>query len=126
MGRSFFDPQLRWYQGLPRPIPGLKCRLPGASPKSDFRVSRLDGDGAFIYVETEGTLKFSDLPESEMIFSFRDRQVRCRGVPVRSLAKGAGFAGEAGAGFQFRGMPPDSRKELGDFVEILRGEGHAQ
>jgi hypothetical protein len=27
MGRSFFDPGLPWYQGMPKPIPGLRCRL---------------------------------------------------------------------------------------------------
>ena len=31
-----------------------------------------------------------------------------------------------GAGFQFQRMPADMRKELGDFVETLRGEGYVQ
>jgi hypothetical protein len=30
-----------------------------------------------------------------------------------------------GAGIQFLALSPDGRKELGDFVETLRGEGHA-
>src|SRR5690606_41166147 len=48
-------------------------------------------------------------------FRYRDRQVACKGFPVRLLSGGVG------AGFQFREMSPDARKNLSDFVEALRG-----
>lgn len=116
IGRSYFDPQLSWYQGLPKPIPGLRCRI----LDSEFNVSRLDKEGAFIFRQTalnEDRIA-PHFGKSDLLFKFRDREVRCRAVPMRVLKRGEG------AGFQFLDLPPDTRKELGDFVESLRGEGY--
>jgi hypothetical protein len=118
IGRSFVDPGIRWYEGLPRPIPGLDCQLVRGTHGEHYRVSRLDRDGAFIFRKS-GTLEAASISEpSELVFSFRGRTVSCQGTPVSALDRGDGM------GFRFVGIPADRRKELGDFVERLRGEGH--
>jgi hypothetical protein len=118
IGRSFYDPRIAWYQGLPRPIPSLRCRL----EQSELRVSRLDAEGAFV-IRGSGPERapFAKGPiarESALTFTFRDREVSCRATLMRALADGSG------AGFRFLAQSPDARKELGDFIETLRGEGY--
>jgi hypothetical protein len=121
MGRSFFDPRMAWYQGLPVPIPSLTCELQGA----EFRVSRIDRDGAFLYrkrgpfAEAEPAAFAPKGPLSAR-FRFRDLEVECSGDPVTVIEPGAGV------GIRFSRMAPDSRKKLGDFVELLEGEGHGR
>jgi hypothetical protein len=117
LGRSFFDPRLRWYQGLPRPVPGLSCWWGAGASRQELRVSRLDEDGAFVFTPRPVPPEARPGEAIDLEFTFRDRSLRCRGVPVAAL-------GEAGWGLQFAGISPDGRKQLGDFVEILRGEGH--
>ncbi len=121
IGRSFVDPGIRWYEGLPRPIPGLDCQVVRGTHGERYRVSRIDRDGAFIFrkPESDGTEpKEPRIEPTELVFSFKGKSVSCVGVPVSLLDRGDG------AGFQFAGIPADRRKELGDFVERLRGEGH--
>lgn len=120
LGRSFFDPRMAWYQGLPKVLPGLRCQVAWGDRELSCKVARLDREGAFVVCP--GTASLGDLrPDapSELTFSFREREVRCRALPMRVLD------GERGAGFQFDGLAPDSRKMLGDFIETLRGEGYA-
>jgi hypothetical protein len=126
MGRSFFDPQLSWYQGLPRPLPGLRCKVSWGDQELECRVSRLDREGAFVFHESRGADigapgPLSSLrPEvrSELTFHFRERTIRFPALPVRALD------GDRGVGFQFNGLAPDHRKQLGDFIETLKGEGY--
>jgi len=121
MGRSFFDPQLCWYQTLPQAIPGVKCSLQvREGERVDFRVSRLDLDGTFVFSDAKQVSSAREKSVVEMIFTFREHEVRCHGTLIRSLQK------NSGAGFQFQKMTPDAQKKLGDFVEVLRGEGHVQ
>lgn len=123
LGRSFFDPKMRWFQGLPRPLPGLRCEVAWGDRQIDCQVSRLDREGAFVFQPTSRasepalTALRTDV-RSDLTFRFRDLSVRCPGLPVRTLD------GERGAGFQFDGLPPDLRKQLGDFIEVLKGEGY--
>ena len=118
MGRSFFDPELSWFQGLPKAIPGLECHIIKGGSNEGLRVSRLDRNGAFLFSTSNPLGPVSAGQKAELAFSFRDRQVRCWGLPIRVLER------NMGAGFQFSGMSSDSQKELGDFVETLRGEGY--
>jgi hypothetical protein len=53
-----------------------------------------------------------------MAFYFRDRQIECQGRPILSLGQGGG------GGIQFLGATDDLNKDIGDFVELLRGEGY--
>jgi hypothetical protein len=123
MGRSYLDPHLPWFQGLPQAISGLECELnPGAENSARLRASRLDLDGVFAFSGQNETAmpalngsKFSDL-----IFRFKDREVRCRGKIISALSGNQGF------GFQFMELAPDARKELGDFIEMMRGEGYVE
>jgi hypothetical protein len=124
LGRSFFDPQIRWFQHLPKPIPGLVCGLAKASARDgaweSYRVSRIDEEGAFLFRDRAGDsiAPFTARDRLALQFAFRGRQVQAVGVPVRDLRGGWGV------GVQFKGLEPDSYKEIGDFVELLRGEGY--
>ncbi|MDR3605931.1 MAG: hypothetical protein P4M08_00960 [Oligoflexia bacterium] len=111
--RSFFDPRLRWFQGLPKPIPGIECEI----GDHRVRVSRLDREGAFVYSDRDR------VPDNigQISFVFRDRRINCHGVAVRTLDR---VRPRSGVGIQFREMSADSRKVLGDFVESLKGEGY--
>lgn len=125
IGRSFFDPRMRWYEGLPKPIPGVSCQLSLEGRRQVCRVCRLDEEGAFIYgCNTDSGLQPVPALVSdeilELIFEFRDRQIRCSGIPVCYLG------GQIGAGFQFREVSSDKKKELGDFIAGLRGEGYVE
>ena len=120
LARSFFDPKKRWFQGLPQSVPGLVCRVTWGDRELDCKVARLDREGAFVVcpgVENFTGLK-ADHP-SELTFRFRERTIACKALPMRALG------GVRGAGFQFTSMAPDLKKELGDFIETLRGEGYA-
>jgi hypothetical protein len=127
MGRSFFDPRMRWYQGAPRAIPGLRCQVAADDGRrADARVSRIDDQGAFLLAGPgEGLFRLRPGEEAEMIFVYRDRRVRCAGAPVRAVEGEGGQMLAAGFLFSPAAMTADARKELGDFVESLRGEGHA-
>ncbi len=119
LGRSFFDPRMRWYQGLPRAFPGISCRVSWGDREIECKVSRLDREGAFVFQpggEEPRPLRAEG--RSELVFSFRELTVRCAGVPVRTLRD------NRGAGYQFEGLAPDLRKQLGDFIEVLKGEGY--
>ena len=124
MERSFFDPQLAWYQGLPRSIPGLNCRILSGDEELEVRVSRFDLDGTFVFCSPSprrSKAKLSSLLSEEkldMIFRFRENELTCRGTPALSIGKGIG------AGIQFHEISEDQKKDIGDFVELLRGEGY--
>ena len=125
MDRSYFNSRVRWYQRAPKPIPGLECCLAAESSMIGLRVSRLDDDGVFVFsdraitgVVPSSSPGFARGKSTGFQLSYRDRQVKCHGFPIVALPSNAGY------GFQFGGMSADERKILGDFVEILRGEGH--
>ena len=122
--RSFFDPRMSWYEGLPRPIPGLTCEIVGEKEAAVFRVCRIDREGAFVFHAADASASRAQTPvlaPRELVFAFRDREVRCSAVPVRAFSRAEGFRG---LGFQFDRMSPDACKRLGDFVELLKGEGY--
>lgn len=124
--RSFLDPRVQWYQGAPRPVPGLSCVVlsgEGQGQDQELRVSRLDEDGVFLFGGSAALEKKSPM---NLRLRYRGKELPCRGVPVAVLEGAAQgrAAAKGGVGFQFEGMSPDARKRLGDFVEELRGEGH--
>ena len=50
--QSFYNPQVKWYQAFPRPLPSIEAKARGAHPgipKMKFQVSRFDQDGAFVF-----------------------------------------------------------------------------
>ena len=58
LGRSYFDPRMHWYEGLPKPVPGLSCEADGRK----LRVARMDEEGAFLF---DSELGKSPLPGAE-------------------------------------------------------------
>lgn len=127
--RSYFDPEMSWYQGLPRPIPELLCELRQGAKTISCRVGRVDREGVILYAAEAGT---AVIPEemlkagkiSDLLFYFKSRhagkKILCQARPIRELWT------KVGAGFQFRGLTPDTQKELGQFIEGLRGEGYVE
>ncbi len=126
ISRSFFDPRLRWFHGLPKPIAGLTCEISigggssGEERTVSFGVCRIDQEGAFVFKDLAPleSAEISRSTPSTLNFQFRERRIRCQGTLVRLMQD------KLGAGFQFGNMSPDQHKQLGDFVEILRGEGY--
>jgi hypothetical protein len=126
-GRSFFDPSMRWFEGAPHSIPALECELTQGDSRTRLKVSRLDEEGAFLFhsslQQLSGQLSASGLSSrkqrAELLFRFRDREVRCLAVPMLLFKRNS-----EGVGFRFEGNSPDQQKELGDFIETLRGEGY--
>jgi len=121
LGRSFFDPEMSWFEGSPRSIPALSCDLIIAD-KGDkgekrlhMKVSRLDEEGAFVFGKRIPKAR----QKAELVFRFRDREIHCMGLPMIAFKR----AGE-GMGFFFDRATPDQKKDLGDFIETLRGEGY--
>jgi hypothetical protein len=119
LNRSYFNPRLSWYQGLPKPVAGLHCEVSdkGLNP-TEYFVSRMDEEGAFLFVPKERGATLAAGQMFDLSFRHGHRKFACRGVPMRELGPGLG------SGFQFRELTPDLRKDLGDFVEALRGEGY--
>lgn len=127
MNRSFFDAGVRWFQRTPAPMPRVRCRLTSEDAQFDCRVGKLDREGAFVFLREPATAPLSLRAvlsagrRSELTFSIAGEagsEVRCSALPRTSIEGGIG------AGFQFEGLPADTRKKLGDFIERLRGEGY--
>ncbi len=122
LARSFLDPRQAWYQGLPKGIAGLGCKVGAKGEMGDFRVCRIDSEGAFVFAPATGAASSAALvgfiEPVDLTFSFRDHEIKCRGAARARLASGSG------TGFQFVDLSPDLGKEIGDFVEMLRGEGY--
>jgi hypothetical protein len=117
INRSFFDPRCRWFEGLPRPVPWVSCEIPG---RGVYQVSNVDEDGVFLFSRSPAAGPLGSLGGSSVEFAlrYRGRSASCRGRVVTLLGSGAG------GGVEFEGMRPDELKDLSDFVELMRGEGH--
>ena len=112
LGRSFLSSGTTWYQSLPRPLPTLKCQTSGR----EFKVSRFDRDGAFIFDREPFT---AAVPKKmELTFVLNNKTIQCEAEPMTLLSGGRGI------GLRFKNLKPDIKKDLGDFVEKLRGEGY--
>ncbi len=125
MRRSFIDPQLAWYQGVPSPIPGLTCVIGESDQELKLTVSRMDQDGAFAFCKDHQELQkektLEQLLRQKMLkvrFEFNSRKISCISRPILLVERGVGL------GLQFVGMEPDLEKDVGDFVELLRGGGY--
>jgi hypothetical protein len=128
--QSFFDPKIAWYHGQPKPIPELRCQLTSGEKSMNFKVSRIDRNGVFLFAnlptqdqeldETNGSSSsFSFLQERrqlELRLNFRENQVVCEGTPILSVHQGVGV--------QFWNLAPDLKKEMIDFIEKLKGQGY--
>jgi hypothetical protein len=115
LSRSYFDPEIEWFHGAPKPIPGLVCQI----QDQGFRACRLDKEGIFVFREKFGEkTSFPKKKKIPITLSFRDRSVKCTGFPIAEAKQ------ISGVGLLFSDMGVDVRKELSDFVEHLQGEGY--
>jgi hypothetical protein len=111
-------PGIRWYQSLPEPIPGVSVDWGG---QKNLRLSNLDLDGGFVLGSfPRGTEK--NLP-SDVVLHYRGSKMNCDVQVVTALASKIDSSW-AGIGVEFKNTDRDSKKELSDFIEVLRGEGH--
>lgn len=124
LSRSFFNPQLRWYQGLPKAIPGLRCKLVAGELSTEVRVSHMDREGVFIFSSDfkksfrASLNQFLTNQSLGLVFQYRESSMTCEGTPTLLMERGSG------AGIRFQNLSPDLQKEIGDFIEQLRGEGY--
>lgn len=111
-------PGMNWYQTTPEPIPGLAIDW---GERKGLRLSQLNLDGGFILGTFErGTER--NLP-AEITLLYRGSKIAC-GVTVISGLASKINSSWAGIGVEFKNTDLDSRKDLADFIEVLRGEGH--
>ncbi len=131
-GRSYLDPRMRWFEGRPRLIPGLRAVVSsleqregkgGAETAMVWKASRLDREGVFLFVEGGNPSQLPDFVLCEakvrVELSFRDRVQVCFGEPVAALLS------RAGLGVRLRPGAVDEATGLGQLVEAIGGEGYA-
>jgi hypothetical protein len=123
---SFFDSKMQWYEGLPRPIPGLRCSLKTDTELYNMRVSRFDEKGAFLSLDPfenkhaliENRGRF--LKNVELEFSCQDERVA---IPAKVMTI---LPSEKGLGVKFQIDELDIEKSIGDFSEKLKGWGYVE
>jgi hypothetical protein len=111
------DPGLTWYQALPEAIPGLGVDW---GERKGLRLSRLDLETGFVLGDLPSDGK--DLP-GEITLHYRGSKVTCSIERIATLSSDFGSIW-AGVGVEFRNRDRDAKKDLADFIEVLRGEGH--
>jgi len=128
--RSYFNPQIPWFQGLPRAIPQLRATIIGEGglvSDPPLLVCRVDEEGLFAFSSQGGAVHQSDV-EMELFHGspFDERKVRIKGRVVRQFESRVchGQSKDWGIGVRFSWISPDSEKDFLDFLEVLRGEGY--
>jgi hypothetical protein len=111
-------PGIRWFQTLPEPIPGVTLDW---GDRKNLRLSQLDLDGGFILGRFDAGFEKS-LPH-EVTLHYRGSKTSCA-VRVLSALESKIDSSWTGFGVEFKNTDRDTRKELSDFIEVLRGEGH--
>ena len=126
-GQSAFDPQLKWYQGQPHSIPDLRAHLIVQGVAQICRVSRFDREGVFLFTldlsaDWLGQAATQNRVQIEILF--RDEVLSLSGQPIRIWTRSRAGSSSQGMGLAFIDLSSDLRKQLGDWVEKLRGEGY--
>lgn len=112
------SPGMSWYQSVPETIPGLALDW---GDLKDLRLSKLNLDGGFVVGNfPKGSEK--NLP-GEMTLLYRGSKTSCAVALIAALESKIDSSW-AGIGVEFKKTDRDSRKDLADFIEVLRGEGH--
>jgi len=113
--RSFIKPARAWYQGLPWLIPSLECRV----QEGIFKVSRMDREGVYLFSKESLKVALNTQQAQELVFSLGgNHSIKLKG---RVLHRASDFYGY-GVKFLFDSM--DEQKDLGDFIERLKGLGY--
>jgi hypothetical protein len=123
--REFLRPM--WWQapdfisGLPSAIPQLKAEIFSTlEPKLplQFQVASLDREGACVLSANDHPPELQST--GSIVLHYGDHQIKSPMTWVHTSENGRVL------GIQFRPETPDQRKELYDFVEILRARGHVE
>ncbi len=122
----YLDPRFHWYQSLPEAIPGLTADLLwGEFAQSGLRISNLSAEGAFVTAKNIRIME-KNLP-STLTLHYKGKKITCPTLLISSVSRNGKRKADAeyqGIGLQFKNPNRDLLKELSDFVELLRGEGH--
>jgi len=114
---SFLRSGKKWYEGLPQGIPNLLCQIkPGAKPA---KVNRIDRQGLIIFglPDVIGNLRKVEL-DLELSHQASAKKIICK-AQIMSRQKDPLILG-----LKFKDLTADQQKDLGDFVEKLKGEGY--
>lgn len=110
----YLSPGIKWYQSLPEALPGIHCNL--------GRVAKISEEGVFILGRFE-RLTQKNLP-TQATLEFKGRKLACAVQPISAIQNKNPRSSYDGIGLQFKGNTKDFTKDIADFVERLRGEGH--
>lgn len=110
----YLSPGMHWYQGFPETLPGLRCDM--------GRVARISEEGVFVLGQFE-SLTLKNLP-TQTTLEFKGRKLSCQIQPISAVSADNPRSRYKGLGLQFIGNSKDFTKDIADFVERLRGEGH--
>lgn len=118
----YLNSGMSWYQSLPEPIPGLSADLKfGDEIKKGYMMSRLSTDGGFVVSPKSGFGRKKS--PSELTLHYKGRKITCP-IQIISRMPENKSSESRGLGVQFKNQGNDFMKDLADFVELLRGEGH--
>jgi hypothetical protein len=112
------SPGMGWFQSSPETIPGLFMEW---GNKSGLRLSKLDLDGGFVVGDFEKG--FEKSAPAEITLIYRDARTSCSIDLISALGEKIDSSWR-GVGIEFKKTDRDSKKDLSDFIEKLRGEGH--
>jgi hypothetical protein len=111
-----------WFYG-PSPFgPNLKAELIQDGVSTRLLVSRISLEGLSVY-STDPNWDVPEKHDSELLISFRDRSVKIPGEILTAYSDKKGLKATL-IGLKFKLLNPDQEKDLSDFLERLRGEGH--
>ena len=127
--KSYFDPEIPWFQGLPAAIPQLTAVVLSGDggPATELQVCRLDSEGLFAFSRGGPMVAGSQLElELRLGDPYEERRARISGFVVRHFEGRSSQrkSGDWGVGVAFARPGPDAAKDFGDFLEVLRAEGH--
>jgi len=131
--KSYFDPQTRWYQKTPPPIPRLTAdvfikkqdQLSKIYNNGEFKVGRLDNEGAYLFLSHFSKLKHAkkirkELKNNNLVISlkFKEKNIYCQGKVIIFLASCFGV------GVSFFPKDMEEQRSLQNFIEELKGDGY--
>jgi hypothetical protein len=121
--KPFFDPKMGWYQLKPIAIPGLFCAFDGEGSPS-CQITAISREGFFCFSSDIAGDTLIDKKDLRFELQFREMKVSASGSLVRSGDLDSPRGRVSLFGIRLGGNSLDQQKDLGDFIEVLRSEGH--
>ena len=121
-----FLPHIRlgvdWFFGPQKLVPGLHADFEYAEEKVPMNVSSISYDGMALFIE-DPKWDIPDTKDQRVNIFFRNRSLRVHAEIIASYVDKKGLKSTL-LGLKFKVLNPDDEKDLSDFLEKLRGEGH--